>query len=103
MLSRMVPANSIGRWPIQAVRLESACGTSVAISAPLMVTRPESGRAKPSSNSMIVVLPEPDGPTSTSVSPAGQRKLSPSSALPRAGSQVKCTSSNATATPRAAT
>ena len=73
------------------------------MSAPLIVTRPRSGRTKPSRISITVDLPAPEGPASTSVSPAGTRKDSPFSAGPRAGSQVRCTSSNATAMPRAAT
>ena len=99
MLSRIEPANSTGRCPIQAVSRDSACGTSSAMSAPLMVTRPLSGRTNPSRISITVDLPAPEGPASTSVSPAGTRKLRPSSAGPRAGSQVRCTSSNATVTP----
>ena len=73
------------------------------MSAPLIVTRPRSGRTKPSRTSITVDLPAPDGPASTSVSPAGTRNDSPSSAGPRVGSQVRRTSSNATVTPRAAT
>ena len=48
-------------------------------------------------------LPAPDGPASTSVSPAATRNDSPSSAGPREASQVSRTSSNATVTPCAAT
>ena len=59
------------------------------MSAPLMVTRPRSGRTKPSRISITVDLPAPDGPASTSVSPAGTRNDSPFSAGPRAGSQVR--------------
>ena len=82
---------------------DSACGTRVAMSAPLNVTRPASGRTKPSRISSTVDFPAPEGPTRIRISPAGTRKLSPSSAGPRAGSQVRRTFSKATVTPRACT
>ena len=103
MLSRIDPANSTGRCPIQAVSRDSACGTRSVMSAPLMVTRPLSGRTKPSKISMTVDFPDPEGPASTNVSPAVTRNDSPSSAGPREASQVSRTSSNATVTPCAAT
>ena len=86
MFSRIVPANSTGRWPIQAVMRDSAWGTTVARSAPLIVMRPRSGRTKPSSIASTVDLPAPEGPISSVVSPAGARKESPSSTRPRASS-----------------
>ena len=103
MFSRIVPANSTGRCPIHAVIRDSALGVMLTRSAPLMVIRPASGRMNPSSSSITVDFPAPEGPTSTAVSLAGTRKLSPSSAGPRAGSQVKDTPSKATVTPEAAT
>ena len=74
-----------------------------AMSAPLIVTRPASGRTNPSRISITLDLPAPDGPASTSVSPAETRKLSPSKAGGRAGSQLSRTLSNATVTPCALT
>ena len=52
---------------------------------------------------MMLDLPEPDAPARISVSPELTRKLTSSSALPRAGSQLSDTFSNATVIPCAAT
>ena len=71
MFSRIVPANSTGFCPIHAVNFDNACGTIVVMSAPLIVTRPLSGRTNPSRISITVDLPAPDGPASTSISPGG--------------------------------
>ena len=85
MLSRIEPANSTGRWPIQAVRRDSACGTRSVMSAPLMVTRPLSGRTKPSRISITVDLPAPDGPASTSGLAGGDAERQPVQRRPARG------------------
>ena len=43
---------------------------------PPMVTRPVSGRSNPAIRRSVVVLPQPDGPSSASISPAATSSFS---------------------------
>src|SRR5437868_7317138 len=45
---------------------------------PAMLMSPEVGCSRPATQRSIVVLPQPDGPSSTTISPAGTTKLTPS-------------------------
>src|ERR1700676_1747814 len=46
--------------------------------APLMRIVPDVGCSSPATQRSVVVLPQPDGPSSTTISPAGTAKLTPS-------------------------
>src|SRR5262249_35143028 len=48
--------------------------------APPMAIVPEVGRSRPATQRKVVVLPQPDGPSSTTISPASTRKLTSSTA-----------------------
>src|SRR5437016_19949 len=45
---------------------------------PAMLMSPEVGCSRPATQRSVVVLPQPDGPSSTTISPAGTTKLTPS-------------------------
>src|SRR5580698_11152096 len=45
---------------------------------PPMLISPEVGCSRPATQRRVVVLPQPDGPSSTTISPAGTAKLTPS-------------------------
>src|SRR3954468_20209603 len=45
---------------------------------PAMLISPSVGCSKPATHRSVVVLPHPDGPSSTTISPAGTAKLTPS-------------------------
>src|SRR5271165_279609 len=45
---------------------------------PAMLISPEVGCSRPATQRNVVVLPQPDGPSSTTISPAGTLKLTPS-------------------------
>src|ERR1700722_3894782 len=47
---------------------------------PAMLMSPEVGCSSPATQRSVVVLPQPDGPSSTTISPAGTAKLTPSMA-----------------------
>src|ERR1700733_3990249 len=47
---------------------------------PPMLISPEVGCSRPATQRKVVVLPQPDGPSSTTISPAGTAKLTPSTA-----------------------
>src|SRR5664279_4637349 len=43
-----------------------------------MLISPDVGCSRPATQRRVVVLPQPDGPSSTTISPAGTAKLTPS-------------------------
>src|SRR5438105_509137 len=45
---------------------------------PAMLMEPEVGCSRPATQRNVVVLPQPEGPSSTMISPAGTAKLMPS-------------------------
>src|ERR1700720_4744415 len=45
---------------------------------PAMLISPEVGCSRPATQRKVVVLPQPDGPSRTTISPAGTAKLKPS-------------------------
>src|SRR5450631_3544140 len=45
---------------------------------PAMLISPDVGCSRPATQRRVVVLPQPDGPSSTTISPAGTAKLTPS-------------------------
>src|ERR1700738_1137784 len=45
---------------------------------PAMLISPSVGCSRPATQRNVVVLPQPDGPSSTTISPAGTTKLTPS-------------------------
>src|SRR4051794_17112990 len=45
---------------------------------PAMLISPDVGCSSPATQRSVVVLPQPDGPSSTTISPAGTAKLTPS-------------------------
>src|SRR5258708_38778692 len=45
---------------------------------PAMLISPSVGCSRPATQRNVVVLPQPDGPSSTTISPAGTAKLTPS-------------------------
>src|SRR6266566_1682543 len=45
---------------------------------PAMLMSPDVGCSRPATQRNVVVLPQPDGPSSTTISPAGTAKLTPS-------------------------
>src|SRR3984885_5337555 len=47
---------------------------------PPMLISPEVGCSRPATQRNVVVLPQPEGPSSTTISPAGTAKLTPSTA-----------------------
>src|SRR6202011_1570319 len=47
---------------------------------PPMAISPPVGCSRPATQRSVVVLPQPDGPSSTTISPAGTAKLTPSTA-----------------------
>src|ERR1700734_3961752 len=47
---------------------------------PPMLISPEVGCSRPATQRKVVVLPQPEGPSSTTISPAGTAKLTPSTA-----------------------
>src|SRR5665213_4535608 len=47
---------------------------------PAMLISPEVGCSSPATQRSVVVLPQPEGPSSTTISPAGTAKLTPSTA-----------------------
>src|SRR5712671_430608 len=47
---------------------------------PPMLISPDVGCSSPATQRKVVVLPQPDGPSSTTISPAGTAKLTPSMA-----------------------
>ena len=47
---------------------------------PAMLISPPVGCSSPATQRNVVVLPQPDGPSSTTISPAGTAKLTPSTA-----------------------
>ena len=51
-------------------------------SRPAMLISPAVGCSSPATQRSVVVLPQPDGPSSTTISPAGTAKLTPSIGRP---------------------
>src|SRR5260370_3294020 len=47
---------------------------------PAMLISPDVGCSRPATQRKVVVLPQPDGPSRTTISPAGTAKLTPSMA-----------------------
>src|SRR6267378_610861 len=47
---------------------------------PAMLIEPPVGCSRPATQRRVVVLPQPEGPSSTTISPAGTAKLTPSTA-----------------------
>src|ERR1700710_37987 len=47
---------------------------------PAMLISPDVGCSRPATQRRVVVLPQPEGPSSTTISPAGTEKLTPSMA-----------------------
>src|SRR5476649_2536137 len=47
---------------------------------PAMLITPSVGCSRPATQRKVVVLPQPEGPSSTTISPAGTAKLTPSTA-----------------------
>ena len=47
---------------------------------PAMLMSPPVGCSSPATQRKVVVLPQPEGPSSTTISPAGTAKLTPSTA-----------------------
>src|SRR5712691_3401364 len=47
---------------------------------PAMLMLPAVGCSRPATHRKVVVLPQPEGPSSTTISPAGTTKLTPSTA-----------------------
>src|SRR5882762_3471956 len=47
---------------------------------PAMLISPSVGCSSPATQRKVVVLPQPEGPSSTTISPAGTAKLTPSTA-----------------------
>src|SRR4051794_11580270 len=47
---------------------------------PAMLIAPSVGCSRPATQRNVVVLPQPEGPSSTTISPAGTAKLTPSTA-----------------------
>src|SRR6202158_1670723 len=47
---------------------------------PAMLISPDVGCSRPATQREVVVLPQPDGPSHTTISPAGTAKLTPSMA-----------------------
>src|SRR3954454_14117845 len=47
---------------------------------PAMLMAPEVGCSRPATQRKVVVLPQPEGPSSTTISPAGTVKLTPETA-----------------------
>src|SRR6478672_8001538 len=47
---------------------------------PAMLISPEVGCSRPATQRKVVVLPQPEGPSRTTISPAGTAKLTPSTA-----------------------
>src|SRR3981189_2593650 len=47
---------------------------------PAMLMEPAVGCSRPATQRSVVVLPQPEGPSSTTISPAGTLKLTPSTA-----------------------
>src|SRR5271156_5709869 len=47
---------------------------------PAMLISPDVGCSRPATQRNVVVLPQPEGPSSTTISPAGTTKLTPSTA-----------------------
>src|SRR6202162_2994136 len=45
---------------------------------PAMLISPDVGCSRPATQRKVVVLPQPEGPSSTTISPAGTAKLTPS-------------------------
>ena len=63
----------------------SSTGSTVSVSRPLMKTLPDVGTTSRLIIRNVVVLPHPDGPSSTQISPAPTSRLTSSTAatLPR--------------------
>src|ERR1700722_19636007 len=55
------------------------CAGDDTIFPPILIS-PEVGCSRPATQRKVVVLPQPDGPSSTTISPAGTAKLTPSTA-----------------------
>src|SRR3954471_15959933 len=54
--------------------------SGAATSSPPIETVPALGRSRPAMQRKVVVLPQPEGPSSTTISPAAMRKLTSSTA-----------------------
>src|ERR1700748_2828190 len=62
---------------------------------PPILISPPVGCSRPATQRSVVVLPQPDGPRSTTISPAGTAKLTPSTAgLPIANCFLRSVTSN---------
>jgi hypothetical protein len=59
---------------------ETSASESLPMSYVPMLIRPADGRIRPASSAISVDLPEPDGPTRTSVSPGAMERSTPASA-----------------------
>jgi hypothetical protein len=53
-----------------------------------MAIVPESGRSSPAIDRSVVVLPQPDGPSSVNMAPSGTSMLTSSTASTRGGASV---------------
>ncbi len=68
--------------PMLAARSPASCrSSSPATSRPVTRTRPADGRSRVPARCSSVVLPDPDGPTTATSSPAATSRLTPSSAV----------------------
>ena len=54
-----------------------AASRSAAAAAPMTLTEPASGSWRPATSSSSVDLPQPDGPTTATTSPARHREVEP--------------------------
>ena len=85
---RAVPANSSGSAALaRAVRQGASVGawntTAVSPRPGVRATSPRLGASKPASSRMAVDLPQPDGPTRATISPAASARPNGPSARPR--------------------
>ncbi|CAM5258617.1 hypothetical protein SVIOM342S_00828 [Streptomyces violaceorubidus] len=86
----------LGSWRTSWALLRYALSARAeyARGAPSKVTRPPVGLTRPSSERASVVLPQPDSPTSATISPGRMSRSTPStaraSAAPRLPGKVTC-------------
>ncbi len=93
--SRMVPANRNESWSTTPSCVRYEPSRTVDRSAPSTVTRPAPGAWNAETSPMIVLLPDPDEPTSAVTVPAGETNDT-SSSTGLSASYAKSTCSNAT-------
>ena len=70
-----------GSWKTTWIRGRIAGGTGTPYGSPSSATVPEVGRSSPLTIRPIVDLPEPDSPTSPTISPCPTSKLTSSTAV----------------------